>query len=209
MAESTSEPGEAAGDEPAVDEVVVLVVMGVTGTGKSTVAGILAGLLGWDLEEGDDLHPEANVAKMSAGQPLTDDDRWPWLDRIAAWIQLHTQSGRPGIITCSALKRSYRDRLRGPGVVFVHLSGSKEQIQDRLGRRLNHFMPPSLLDSQLQTLEPLGADERGIVITLGGGPREEVGRVLAKLRLTPLAPSSAPDDEGEDADGSPPRPHGG
>ena len=138
-----------------LDPVVVLVVMGVTGTGKSTVAGILAGLLGWDLEEGDDLHPAANVAKMSAGQPLTDEDRWPWLDRVAAWIQDRVRTGAPGIITCSSLKRSYRDRLRGPGVVFVHLSGSREEILARLTRRLDHFMPASLLDSQLQTLEPL------------------------------------------------------
>src|SRR6185295_9211332 len=87
----------------------VLVIMGVSGSGKSTVAGLLAGQLGWDLAEGDDLHPPNNVAKMSAGIPLTDDDRWPWLDRVATWIRDHTAAGAPGIITCSALKRSYRD----------------------------------------------------------------------------------------------------
>jgi len=165
------------------DDVVVLVLMGVTGTGKSTVGGLLADQLGWDLEEGDDLHPEANVAKMSASQPLDDEDRWPWLARVAAWIQVHTLAGTPGIITCSPLKRSYRDRLRGPGVVFVHLDGSRELLHARLGRRRDHFMPASLLDSQLRTLEPLEPDERGVVVPLGGRPRDEVHRVLAALRL--------------------------
>jgi gluconokinase len=188
-----------------VDEVVVLVVMGVTGTGKSTVAGLLAGLLGWDLEEGDDLHPDANVTKMRAGHPLTDEDRWPWLERVAAWIQVHTQSGTPGIITCSSLRRSYRDRLRGPGVVFVHLAGTKEEIQARLDRRLDHFMPASLLDSQLQALEPLQADERGVVIPLGGRPRDEVRRVLDRLQLAPLgAPATTEDPAADDA--TPPHP---
>jgi gluconokinase len=175
MAETTPQPSD--------DEVLVLVVMGVTGTGKSTVAGLLARRLGWDLEEGDDLHPEANVAKMRAGQPLTDEDRWPWLDRVGAWVRAHARSGTPGIITCSSLKRSYRDRLRGPGVVFVHLAGTREEIQARLDRRRNHFMPSSLLDSQLQTLEPLGPDERGVVIALRGRPRDEVRRVLDQLHL--------------------------
>jgi gluconokinase len=175
MAQTTPQPPGA--------EVVVLVVMGVTGTGKSTVAGMLAGRLGWDLEEGDDLHPEANVAKMRAGRPLTDEDRWPWLDRVGAWIRAHTQSGTPGIITCSSLKRSYRDRLRGPGVVFVHLAGTRDEIQARLDRRLHHFMPASLLESQLQTLEPLAPDERGVVVPLGGRPEDEVRRVLDALHL--------------------------
>ena len=163
----------------------VLVVMGVSGTGKSTVAGLLAGQLCWDLEEGDDLHPEANVAKMASGQPLTDEDRWPWLDKIADWIQAHTQTGRPGVITCSALRRAYRDRLRGPGVTFVHLEGSKEIIAARMAKRLDHFMPTSLLDSQLATLEPLGADEEAIVVPLGQGPQEEVAEVIDRLGLSP------------------------
>ena len=145
--------------------------MGVSGTGKSTVAAMLAGRLGWDLEEGDDLHPAANEAKMTAGQPLTDDDRWPWLATISAWILDHTSSGTPGVITCSALRRVYRDRLRGPGVAFVHTcTGSKEEISARLSRRLDHFMPSSLLDSQLATLEPLQADERGVLIPLEKEP---------------------------------------
>ena len=168
---------------PAGDEIVVLVVMGVTGTGKSTVAGLLAGALGWDLAEGDDLHPAANVAKMHAGTPLTDEDRWPWLDRVADWISVHTASGTPGIITCSALKRSYRDRLRGPGVVFVHLDAPREVIAARLNARLDHFMPPALLDSQLATLEPLQPDERGVVVPLGGRPRDEARRALDAVGL--------------------------
>lgn len=167
---------------------IVLVVMGVSGTGKSTVAGMLAGRLGWDLEEGDDLHPAANVAKMSAGHPLTDEDRWPWLDRVASWIHLHTTSGMPGIITCSALRRVYRDKLRGPGVAFVHLSGSKQVIRDRLSKRLDHYMPASLLDSQLATLEPLDPDEDGIVVPLGQRPKDEVLEIMNRLHLEPLPP---------------------
>ncbi len=112
----------------------VLVLMGVSGTGKSTVAGLLAGRLSWDLEEGDDLHPAANVAKMASGHPLTDEDRWPWLERVAGWIQHQIAVDRPGIITCSALKRSYRDRLRAPGVTFVYLHGTQELIAARLGQ---------------------------------------------------------------------------
>jgi gluconokinase len=159
----------------------VLVVMGVSGTGKSTVARLLAGRLGWELEEGDDLHPAANVAKMQAGQPLDDDDRWPWLDRIAAWITDHLQGGNPGVITCSALKRVYRDKLRAPGVVFVHLDGTREEIFELISNRRGHFMPPSLLDSQLSTLEPLGDDESGIVVHLGQRPEEEAQAVIDAL----------------------------
>jgi len=163
----------------------VLVVMGVSGSGKSTVAGILAGQLGWDLEEGDDLHPAANVAKMASGQPLTDDDRWPWLDTVAAWITDHTTAGIPGIITCSALKRGYRDRMRGPNVVFVHLAGSKDQIGRRLAARSDHFMPPTLLDSQLTTLEPPGPDENTLVVDVGRRPAEEAADIIRRLDLVP------------------------
>lgn len=174
---------------------IVLVVMGVSGTGKSTVAGMLAGRLGWDLEEGDDLHPAANVAKMAAGQALNDEDRWPWLAKIATWIQLHLASGSPGIVTCSALRRIYRDRLRAPGVAFVHLDGTKEVIGARLSKRLDHFMPSSLLDSQLATLEPLQPDERGIVVPLGQKPKDEVLEILNRLHLEPLPPV-APNADG-------------
>ena len=162
----------------------VLVVMGVSGTGKSTVAALLAGHLGWPLQEGDDLHPEANVDKMEQGVPLTDDDRWPWLDRVGGWIDEQVRRGEPGIITCSALKRAYRDRLRRPNVVFVYLAGTREAITRRMAARAGHFMPLSLLDSQLATLEAPGSDEQVITVDLGGTPQEEVAVVLHELGKT-------------------------
>ncbi|MBT2535166.1 gluconokinase [Arthrobacter sp. ISL-69] len=137
----------------------VLVIMGVSGSGKSTVAGLVAGKLEWALAEGDDLHPASNVAKMQAGEPLADEDRWPWLETIAEWIRAHAQDGTPGVITCSALKRVYRDVLLGEGVVFVFLQGSKDKISDRLASRHGHFMPPALLESQFDALEEPTADE--------------------------------------------------
>lgn len=167
-------------------QLPVLVVMGVSGSGKSTVAGIVAGRLGWDLEEGDDLHPEANVAKMSAGIPLTDDDRWPWLDQVGRWIREHTDAGRPGVITCSALRRRYRDRLRGDHVVFVHLDGSRETIERRLTARVDHFMPSGLLDSQLATLERLEPDERSLVVEIGPAPAELAEEIIRRLHVDPI-----------------------
>ena len=169
----------------------VLVIMGVSGSGKSTVAGILAGQLGWDLEEGDDLHPPANVAKMAAGIPLTDEDRWPWLDLVAGWIFDHTRAGIPGIITCSALKRVYRDRMRGDNVVFVYLAGSKETISRRLSARLDHFMPTTLLDSQIATLEPPGPDENTLVVDLGRSPAQEAAEIISRLGLRVQAGSTS------------------
>jgi gluconokinase len=156
-------------------------VMGVAGTGKSTVAGLLAERLNWEFQEGDALHPPANVAKMSSGTPLTDEDRWPWLDAIAAWIKEKSRRGEPGILTCSALKRSYRDRLRGPNVIFVFLNGSREVITARMASRADHFMPPALLDSQFATLEPPTADENVLEINLAATPAEEVAEVLRAL----------------------------
>lgn len=163
---------------------VVLVVMGVSGTGKSTVAGLLAGRLGWAIAEGDDLHPAANVAKMASGQPLDDEDRWPWLDKIAAWINDRVQSGRPGVITCSALKRRYRDKLRGPGVTFVHLAGPRELIGARMSARMDHYMPVSLLDSQFAALEPIEPDENAVVLELGSQtPQQEADEIIRRLGL--------------------------
>ena len=159
----------------------ILVVMGVAGTGKSTVAGMLAGRLNWALEEGDDLHPAANVAKMSAGIPLNDEDRWPWLDAIAAWINNQTVRGEPGIVTCSALKRSYRDRLRGPNVIFVFLNGSREVIEARLTSRLHHFMPPGLLRSQFAALEEPAEDEHALTVSIDATPEEIGDQVVKKL----------------------------
>ncbi|MDQ6755181.1 MAG: gluconokinase [Actinomycetota bacterium] len=183
----------------------VLVIMGVSGSGKSTVAGILAGQLGWDLEEGDDLHPPENVEKMAVGHPLTDEDRWPWLDTIASWIIEHTMAGMPGIITCSALKKIYRDKLREKNVVFVFLSGSKEQIGRRLTTRMDHFMPPSLLDSQIATLEPPGPEEHAIVIDVGRTPAEVAAEVVRDLGLTPVAGSTALGHPRPGSSSAPPR----
>ena len=170
----------------------VLVIMGVSGSGKSTVAAILAGQLGWDLQEGDDLHPGTNVDKMAAGIALTDDDRWPWLDRVADWIRDHTMAGVPGIITCSALKRVYRDRLRGEHVVFVHIAGSKESIGKRLAARTDHFMPTSLLDSQFAALEPPDRDENALEVAIGRKPADEAAEIIRRLHLHPETEPSAP-----------------
>jgi gluconokinase len=161
----------------------VLVVMGVSGSGKSTIANLLANRLDWDRQEGDDLHPDANVAKMAAGHPLTDEDRWPWLRRVAEWITEHTAAGRPGVITCSALRRSYRDVLRGPDVVFVHLTGDAAEIGDRLAARHGHYMPVSLLQSQIDTLEPLGPDEQAVEVDVAATPSEVAAEIIARLGL--------------------------
>lgn len=143
----------------------LLVVMGVSGSGKSTVGAALAQRLGVPFADADDFHPPANIAKMTAGHPLDDDDRGPWLDAIGEWL-----AARPhgGVMSCSALKRKYRDRLRGhaPEVGFVHLDGTREVIARRQSSRPGHFMPASLLDFQFATLEPLTADERGIAIAV-------------------------------------------
>ena len=170
----------------------VLVIMGVSGSGKSTVAAILAGQLGWDLQEGDDLHPGTNVDKMAAGIALTDDDRWPWLDRVADWIRDHTTAGVPGIITCSALKRVYRDRMSGEHVVFVHIAGSKDTIGKRLAARTDHYMPTSLLDSQFATLEPPDRDENALEVDIGHKPADEAAEIIRRLRLHPETGPSAP-----------------
>lgn len=161
----------------------VLVVMGVSGSGKSTVAAMVAEQLGWDFAEGDAMHPQANVDKMHAGTPLTDEDRWPWLDVIASWIGSHLESGTPGVVTCSALKRSYRDVLRAPGVVFVHVAGDGSLIEDRMSQRSGHFMPTSLLASQLATLEPPQSDEAHVTIAADRTPEEESAEVIDLLGL--------------------------
>jgi len=163
----------------------VLVVIGVSGCGKTTVAALLAGRCGWSFEEGDALHPQSNVDKMRAGHPLTDEDRWPWLEKVASWIEGQLDAGRSGIITCSALKRSYRDILnrRGSGVVFVYLAGDKELIAARLAVRRGHFMPPSLLESQFETLEEPQADEPAVRVDIGPSPQEVVQNIVDVLNL--------------------------
>jgi carbohydrate kinase (thermoresistant glucokinase family) len=162
---------------------VVLVIMGVSGSGKTTLAEALVERLRWPLQEGDALHPPENVTKMAGGTPLTDTDRWPWLDRIAAWIDARLAAGESGIVTCSALKRAYRDRIIGArgGVRLVFLFGERELIASRLGARRGHFMPPSLLASQLATLEPPGPEERPITLHAGPPPATLAEQVLAAL----------------------------
>ena len=160
----------------------VVVVMGVAGSGKTTVARALAARLGWVFAEADDFHSVANVDKMRAGTPLTDEDRQPWLEDVRAWLD-----GCPGdaVITCSALRRRYRDVLRGAQarVRFLHLSGSRETLSARMGARVGHFMPVSLLESQLATLEPLEPDEDGAVVDVDAEPDVIVDRALAALGL--------------------------
>lgn len=155
--------------------------MGVSGSGKSTVARALGGRLGWPVEEGDALHPAANVAKMAAGVALTDVDRAPWLELVRGWIDERVAAGEPGIITCSALKRCYRDAVRGPHVGFVHLSGSREKLRARMTVRTGHFMPASLLDSQLATLQPPGPDECAITVDIDRPVEAQVDAIVAAL----------------------------
>ncbi|MEU1089226.1 gluconokinase [Streptomyces sp. NPDC005892] len=160
----------------------VVVVMGVAGTGKTTIGPLLATALGVPYAEGDDFHPEANIAKMSAGTPLDDADRWPWLDSIGQWA--HGRAGLGGVVACSALKRAYRDRLRGeaPDAVFLHLTGDRALIEGRMSARKGHFMPTALLDSQFATLQPLEADEAGVEVDVVGTPEEITERAVAALR---------------------------
>src|ERR1700712_1211127 len=163
--------------------VVSVVVMGVTGSGKTTVATELARRLGWDFTEGDDHHPPANVEKMRAGHPLDDADRLPWLRELARWIGTHEDAGRSCVLTCSALKRSYRELLREghPSVWFAHVSAPEALITDRVSHRPGHYMPPSLVPSQFAPLEPLGPDEPGRAVAGTGSAAEEVDEVLADL----------------------------
>jgi gluconokinase len=174
---------------------VVLVVMGVSGSGKSTVGSLLAERLGWTFEEGDSLHPLANVEKMAAGVALTDEDRWPWLAKIADWVDGQLDTGASGIIACSALKKSYRALInrRGSGVEFVYLAVGRTELEERVDNRVGHFMPASLLDSQLATLEPPSDSEPAIRMDAGPDAVLVVDRVLRDLnlmsRVVPLAPT--------------------
>lgn len=162
---------------------LVLVVMGVSGSGKTTVAAMLAHRLGWEFEDGDWFHPPANVAKMESGAPLTDADRRPWLEAVAEWIDQARAQGRHGVVACSALKRAYRDVLAGgrPDVRIVYLKGDKDLIAKRMTARHGHFMPPALLDSQFEALEEPGADERPIIVAIDARPRDIVAAILDRL----------------------------
>ncbi|SDO88092.1 gluconate kinase, SKI family [Nakamurella panacisegetis] len=160
----------------------VVVVMGVAGSGKTTVAQELGAALGWRVAEADDFHSPANVAKMAAGVPLTDEDRWPWLASIVDWINSIDDNA---VVTCSALKRIYRDRLvqAAARVRFLHLSGSHDTVGVRMAARSGHFMPTSLLDSQFATLEPLQPGEDGVAVSIEGSPEQVLRRALDALGL--------------------------
>ena len=161
---------------------VIIVVMGVSGSGKSTVAALLAGALGCQFQEGDDLHPRENVEKMHGGTPLTDADRMPWLRKIAEEIDGWSARGECGVLTCSALKRSYRDIIIGDReVVLVYLRGSPERIRRRMIARHEHFMPVALLDSQFATLEEPTPDEHPIIVDIGGKPAEIAHEIVRQL----------------------------
>ena len=167
----------------------VLVLMGVSGCGKTTVAAILARRLGWPFEEGDALHPQANIEKMAAGHSLTDVDRWPWLAKVADWIDKRLDAGENGLITCSALKRSYRDLInrRGSGLMFVFLAGSKETIAARLAARHGHFMRASLIDSQFADLDEPAADEPAIRVEIGPPAAEIAEQIIEDFGLAERA----------------------
>lgn len=164
----------------------ILVVMGVSGSGKTTIARELANRLGWTFQEGDHLHPAANIAKMSSGTPLDDADRAPWLKAVAAWIDMQRAKGESSVITCSALKRSYRDIIIGgrPDVRLVYLRGSYDLIASRLAQRHGHFMPPSLLQSQFDGLEEPSADENALIVDAAPTPAEIVDTIVEQLHLS-------------------------
>src|SRR5262245_58291862 len=161
--------------------------MGVSGSGKSTIAEALASRIGWRCEDGDKLHPASNIAKMSAGQPLTDEDRWPWLKAIADEIDRLCGKSQRAVVACSALKRTYRDVLvhGRDDVRIVFLDGSQELIASRLAARRGHFMPPDLLTSQFKTLEPPTADERPISVSIDATVDVIVANIVSQLALNP------------------------
>jgi carbohydrate kinase (thermoresistant glucokinase family) len=163
---------------------LAIVVMGVSGSGKSTVGELVAQRLRVDFIDADDLHPASNKAKMAAGTALTDDDRWPWLAKVGSAMKDETDDGRSVVVACSALRKVYRDALRhaaaGP-VFFVHLHGTPQLLSDRLGARRGHFMPTTLLDSQLATLEQLEPDEQGVVLDIAMTPERLADAAIAAL----------------------------
>ncbi len=187
--ETSGGPAGPAGTDPAPRAIVV---MGVAGSGKTTVAALLAGRLGASFAEGDDFHSPENVAKMAAGHPLDDDDRWPWLRGIRDWFAKELNEGRSAVVPCSALRRSYRDLLETAGrdtngggttgsVQFVHLTGSYDLLRTRIQGRAGHFMKPEMLDSQLAALEPLADDEPGFSVDVSPRPDQIVDEILHLL----------------------------
>jgi gluconokinase len=161
----------------------VIVMMGVSSSGKTTIGALLAGRLHWEFEDADWFHPESNIDKMHAGIPLTDEDRWPWLKAIAAWIDQARAQGHHAVLACSALKRSYRNIIIGDraDVALVYLKGSEPLIARRIATRHGHFMPPRLLHSQFEALEEPGADEHPIIVSVEPKPRDVVEQIIAKL----------------------------
>ncbi len=161
-----------------------LIVMGVSGSGKTTIGEQLAARLGWPYEDADHFHPASNVAKMSAGHPLTDEDRWPWLKAIAAEIDRVREAGGHVVIGCSALKRAYRDILvhGRKDIRLVYLDGTQALIADRLGQRKGHFMPPGLLTSQFDTLEPPAPDERPLTVSIDASAETIVDNIVRQLK---------------------------
>ncbi|MBW8483847.1 gluconokinase [Actinomadura parmotrematis] len=172
-----------AGTRPSERPRVVL-VMGVSGSGKTTIGRMLAERLGWDYAEADAFHPRANIEKMSEGIPLGDADRMPWLGDIAEWIE-----GRdaPGVVSCSALKRAYREML--PPVTLVYLDGSHELIEGRMRSRIGHFFKPAMLDGQFRDLEPPHADEHPVTVSIEGTPEDIIDRILAGLKERGITPA--------------------
>ena len=163
---------------------MIVVVCGVAGVGKTTVARLLAQELGWEFYDADNFHPAANIEKMEAGIPLTDEDRWPWLDRLRQLIERCLAAQENAVVACSALKRAYRDRLRvSEGVRFVFLRATRAQVAEQVQRRRGHFMPATLLDCQFTDLEEPQADEHALMVDIKGLPRDATSLIKTKLSL--------------------------
>jgi carbohydrate kinase (thermoresistant glucokinase family) len=173
----------------AVTPPLVIVLMGVAGCGKSTTGAALARALGWPFRDADSFHPPANIEKMSRALPLTDEDRWPWLAAIAEWIDERRETGKAGIVSCSALKRAYRQRIVGTRreVRLVYLKGDMDLIGRRLRARKQHFMPATLLASQFTTLEEPHTEERPVIVSVAMSPRRVVDAILRQLGLEAAA----------------------